>query len=649
MRGKPKVKPAINAGLQFLASQQLKDGGFASSSSPSLQPFRTAKGYHTNFVPALILAALGSSDQSTAQSIRERLADYLIKQASPGWSFNYWSRGSRQYKDQPYPDDLDDTFCSLSALYLHNPKLIDEAALTAAIKLLLANEARIGGPYRTWLVPAKSAAVWRDVDLAVNSNIAYFLSLVSNPLPNLVDFIDRAIKTGKLSSPYYPSAYPLIYYVSRGYSGRQQQALISEVQKLAQAAATPLELALAVSSLLRLGAYDQAAAIKKLLGQQAPDGSWPAAAFCLDPAIDGQTYYNGAAALTTALVIEALELFIQIPDHHQPIQPTPKTAVSAAKTRVLALAETQCQKLEPVLGSTMMSALRNLTDSPNGEEIIQLAAEFNRSLLQPLKKPNGFFDRLGLANLYGWLAYTVYDDFYDGAGQVDLLPAANVALRNSWRSFTQAVPGQPSLTALATETFAAIDGANAWELKHCRSPIKGKGIQLQAMPDYGGLSKAAERSLGHSLAPLAVLLAVGVPPKSAAFRHIRQALFHYLIVRQLNDDVHDWQTDLEHGHISYVVTRILSDLKVKPGNYRLPDLTARGRQQFWHHTLPVLCQEMQSHVDQGRRELTASGLLKENNILAQLLSDLELSIADAARSQQEAVNFLKHYNKQSVV
>jgi hypothetical protein len=651
MPDEPKLKQAIDAGLDYLATHQLKDGGFSSFSSPSIQPFQPVKTYRTNFVPSLILAAISASNGPAAQAIRELLAGYLIKQAGGGWSFNYWARASREYKNQPYPDDLDDTFCALSALCLHNPKLIDEAVLTQAIKVLLAAETRVGGPYRTWLAPGGSAKVWRDVDVAVNSNIAYFLSLVSSPLPNLVNFIDRAIVNKELVSPYYPSAYPLIYYMARGYSGRHQQRLINGARDLALPAAVALDLALVTSSLLRLGVTDQAPAIQNLLERQAPDGSWPAGAFCLDPAIEGQAYYSGAAALTTALVIEALELYRQIPDHHhQPVTRKISAAIEEARAGVLALAEAGCQNLEPTLRATTMDALRDLAASGNGAEITRLPAGFNRSLLKPLKTPpENFFDELGLANLYGWLAYTVYDDFYDGTGQINLLPTANVALRNSWRGFLGAMPGQPLFQTLLDETFDAIDGANAWELENCRFAVSGPNIKVQTLPDYGNLAKLAERSLGHSLAPLAILLTGGRRPDSPAFKHSRQALLHYLIVRQLNDDVHDWQSDLEQGHISYVVAWLLTDLGVRSGNRRISTLTARARRQFWHHALPDLCREMQNHVELSRRELAASGLFTENNVVSELLSRLEISIADAAKSQHEAVSFLKHYNKQSVV
>ena len=60
-------------------------------------------------------------------------------------------------------------------------------------EILLSTETTVGGPYRTWLVPPDSEPVWLDVDIAVNSNVAYFLTLLAVTLPKLSRFIDDAI------------------------------------------------------------------------------------------------------------------------------------------------------------------------------------------------------------------------------------------------------------------------------------------------------------------------------------------------------------------------------------------------------------------------------------------------------------------------
>jgi hypothetical protein len=646
MQNVAKLKQAISDGVAYIAGQQLPGGGFKSFSSPSKQDFQSQKIYQTTFVPSLILAALSVTDSADSQAIRESLATFLINEASPAQSFNYWSEQASEHRSQPYPDDLDDTFCALSSLFLHDQKIITEQVLAQSIKLLLATETAVGGPYRTWLVPKTAESAWLDIDLAVNSNIAYFLSLVSKPLPNLTRWIDEAIVQDKLVSPYYPSAYPIAYYMARGYSGRQKDCFIKLLEKLLEAADTPLEIALCLSSLARLDAGGrQPTAMRQLIASQDQDGSGLAAAFCLDPAIDGQTYYNGAAALTTAFAVEALELCRRAGSTPTAARRKRPTITKHAHWQpVLALARRQCGNLAPELRTTTLNSLQKLATSRNGAEIISLPQGLNRSLRRPLiKSAENFFDSLSLANLYGWLAYTIYDDFLDEEGKPHLLPSANVAMRGSLRCFDLAMPRKPSFQALVRQAFDTIDGANAWEVAHCRFPVQGNQITIQKLPDYQDLSQLAERSLGHTLTPLAVLSAKGINVKDAAFRQAREALRHYLIVRQLNDDVHDWQVDLRNGHVSYVVGQVLLEAGVKPGTRRLAPLLAKTQRQFWQTTLPVISRIMQQHIDLSRQALEKSQLLAADNTIARLLGGFETSLAETLATQRQTINFLQHY------
>jgi hypothetical protein len=648
----PEIKAAIQRGLDFLEKNQEADGSFTSFSSASIRPFKRDMSRQTTFVPALILASLACLDGPQAFDIRERLADFLLEQKGVNWAFNYWAKDAPEKKTLPYPDDLDDTFCVLASLHLQDPAIIDGEILAKITKLLLATEVSVGGPYRTWLVSTDSEQVWLDIDVAVNSNVGYFLSLVSRPLPSITTFVDRAIVTDGLRSPYYPSSYPLAYYMARGYSGQQRATLIKIVRKLLSTASTPLDLALSLSALVRLEASGrQGRTVGKLLRLQDSNGAWPAAAFCLDPAVDGKPYYNGAPALTTAFAIEALRLYSQA--QHQSSSPAPSRRATgrhqSTRTAVLSLAKRQCRPLPADLRLTTMRALNKLADSSNGTEIISLPQSFNQSLLKPVRPlQDGFLETLSLANLYGWLAYTIYDDFLDEEGKPGLLPAANVAMRNSLNNFLCSLPDNRQFHSLVRQVFDMIDGANAWELAHCRYERQKGDIVIRKLPDYGDLSKLAERSLGHTLAPIAILFTKKLGSNSPALQQTRLALANYLIVRQLNDDLHDWQADLENGHVTYVVTRILTSLRVGPGNHDLSELFVQARQQFWYKTLPEICREMRGHIDLSRQAIGHAGIFKDTNSIGRLLDGLGASIQDTLAKQGQAENFLKHYKRKAV-
>lgn len=641
----PEIGSAIRKGLGFLAKTQREDGGFISYSSASMRPFRRSGTWQTVFVPALILGSVAGLDDKEAMPVREKLAGFLLKQKNTGWSFNYWAEEAPDHKTQPYPDDLDDTFCALVGLYLHDPSIIDEAVMARAVKLLLATEASVGGPYRTWLVPADSQPAWLDVDPAVNANIAYFLSLIGSRLPNLDKLMGKAILSDGFSSPYYPSAYAFIYYFARAYEGPYKDRLLDRARRLHRKAATDLERALCISARLRLGeTKDLGGAVSGLLAGQGRDGAWPAAAFYADPVKKGKLYYSGAPALTTAFALEALNLYRGTAGHIA--ADTRDMDYKAIKRDVLGLAKRQCRDLPEELRRTILDLLGKLAGGGNGPEIICLPARFNGSLLEGLDPaPEGLLDNLGLANLYGWLAYTVYDDFLDEEGRPELLPAANTAMRKSLAGFSQALPGNQAWRQMVRRVFDAIDGANAWEQAGCRFEHRSGRLVVSRLPDYADMSKLAERSLGHALPPMAVLAAKGLDLDGASCVHVMTALRHYLIARQLNDDAHDWPDDLRSGHMTPVVSLILSELKARPGTYDPAKLAAEARHQFWHHTLAKVCRLAKRHILMSRRSFSASRLIRPGSDMAALLDGLEASVDEALAMRGQAENFLKHYKR----
>ena len=640
---------AITRGVAFLASAQQADGSYCSYSSPVLQPFRAKQTYRTTFAPALMLAALAGVPEGAA--VCDRLAAWLLNQKSTAWSFNYWAVDAPQRETLPYPDDLDDTFCALLGLYTYNPALVPEAALGSAVRLLVSAEARVGGPYRTWLVPKDAPAVWQDVDLAVNSNVACFLERVDSPLPNLTAYMQKAIVAGELQSPYYPSEYPLLYYLARAYNGSARRALAARLHILQRNGhwGTPLRTALALKALKQLGdTAPQRAALHYLCGQQTPDGSWPAEGFCFDPAQAGERYVSGSASLTTAFAIEALAAW-------RPPAPITVAKIPQDKgaARLLQHIQTQAgaesEQLPAPLRREMTVLLPGMMSGKDGREIALLPYVFVQSLLQPPRIGTSVFVALGLANVYGWLAYTVLDDFLDDEGVPRQLPAATLALRRSVAAFRSALSKDEAFQAHVVATFDRIDGANAWELGSCRFAVRGGRIIVGRLPDYRSSARLYERSSGHMLTPLAILAKAGYPSSSAAALHVRKAFQHYLAARQLNDDLHDWEQDVSRGQISYVVAALLRDLRVTPGAHLLAVLIKRMRTQFWHHTLLTVCDVVSQHIRQARQELRQSGVCKDDGPLHALLDRLDASVATTRAEQGGAEAFLAAYRGDSGV
>lgn len=641
----PSISRALAKGLAYLSDTQLKDGSFVTQVSAT-RNFKTATTLHTTCTPALILGALAQVDGSEA--IKKRLAGWLLRQKSKHWSFNYWPAGAPERQVRPYPDDLDDTFCALSGLYLYDKTLLDGSCLARVVRLLTAAETQVGGPYRTWLAPQNAPTAWKDVDLAVNANVAYFLRLIAKPLPNLTTLMEKAIRQQSFKSPYYPVEYVILYYLARAYQGSLQPDLAVYIAGKQQEEywQTPLYTALSITALAQLGRPVDESAVHFLLSEQQADGSWPAEAVWLHEVRRGQKMFAGSAALTTAFVLEALTAVSQQSKSLTEREPSPlkKARGVAMYGQIIEHAKRDADALQQPLRRYMHDMLRQMERADKNQEIALLPYMFAESLAHPNTLPDDFLVQCGLANLYGWISYTIYDDFLDDEGRPQLLSVANVAMRRSFAWFSDLLPASPAFRSFVRATFDAIDEANAREVETCRFGIKEKSIELGALPAYDQPVQLAERSIGHMLGPVAVLVAQGFALDDSPVTALQKGFRHYLAARQLNDDLHDWQQDFQNGQITYVVKYLLNKLRIPPGPYTLQKLMPSMEHTFWQNSLVELCNVVRHQTALSRTAYQSCGLFT-NGPLVKLLDSLDKCMSKTLQEQHNAAQFLAAYRQ----
>lgn len=597
---------------------QLSDGSFSGSEA--------------TFLTSLILTCLNNLE-STPQldNIKRQALDFLLNQKSAFWSFNYWKRDSKKNKSLPYPDDLDDTFCALAAINGFDDRLLDGEALAKITTILTAVEENEGGPYRTWIVPSDSETGWKDVDIAVNSNIAFFLAMQGIFLPKVRRFlVDRVIKK-ELDSPYYPTIFPIVYFLSRYFkldrkitSSQKQilQKIILSKQNSHRHFGNPLHTALAVSALINLDIDPQklAASIKHLR-RTCRNGVWPRYPFCCDPVIKKRRYYAGSVALTTAFCLEALTMY------HQKIKTiipkTEKKDLQAEKLyyTVIKKAEERFSKLGTELQSIASTVLSETIKKDLDKQVILLPYYFCQSLGQEGKSiGRDFLVTLGLANLYGWIAYRIYDDFFDSEGNSLRLSLANICLRELTVIYQDLIPAQ------YRDIMNKMDSANAWEIAHTRfDPQK---YPPQSIPDYDNLSQLAYKSFGHALGPIAILIRLGYGFKSPKVNKFLTFFRHYIIARQLNDDAHDWENDMNHGQINAVGAMILSRITQKSDMQKI----------FWEEIYECVAQIIYRHTNIAKKAWPS---------LSFLIILIESSLQNGLTERQKSLNFLNTY--QSIV
>ena len=569
--------------------------------------------------------------------VRKRIAGLLLKEKSKNHTFNYWFRGSREMAMMPYPDDLDDTFCILAALYVYDPTLIGPEVLAKVGKLLEALEVGIGGPYRTWAVDVLSGSPWFDVDIAVNANIAKFLNMLDIRLESTDCFIESRIQEKNLHSPYYPGSFQIAYFISKTYRGKQRNILIESVQDPTNL----LQAAMALSTRINLDMIDlkTESMLTDLCEAVTAENIRPAA-FCMDPSRDGKKAVSGCRALTAAFIGEALAKYALASGA---IEKSVKAAAVFPEhdifpeINVLESAKARVAQRLPDIPDRTKKVLEKVLRKINNDEIVLLPSRM-RDALRPIATISEvFLGDLAAANLYGWIAYALYDDIVDGEVDLGDMPSvlciANICARevvSKYIKMDEQIPGMMRMFGRLTE---AIDVAFVTELDHLFRD---------------GPEALANRSMGHALPALAVLFAgTCLGPESPEAEFLLEFFRNYLAARQLHDDAHDWKEDLLKGRMNGASVRMykqMSDWSGKIETGRIPEL----ERFFWHTAIEGVVNDIIGFLNAAREALDAleyeCGVIKDRNSLEQMLIRLESAAKRTLEERQKVKDFLEAYS-----
>jgi hypothetical protein len=644
----------ICSALDHVKSRQSPDGSFVNLSGLEAADFSTAISRRTTFFTANILGCLQNIPPMDPAIQRTGVA-FLLSQKSDRWTFNYWTRGSKENSEFPYPDDLDDTFAALSAIRRHDQNAIGGDGFAAIAKMLIATEIEEGGPYRTWLKPDNNPAVTRNADLVVNSTIGYFLSLIDVKLPALTAFIDNEVRKGMLISPYYPGIFHVGYFLSRFYKntasdGEDARETLADIlggrlKKYGNEALTTLEHAMAISSLTNLGHPEMLSwATPDRLAKKLEQEGFRPYAFCIDPARDGKRSYAGSCALTAAFCAEAFAISSPCNPGAEKILPT-ADKMTAAHDHIIHLAQKTCTVAGAEIRSDALAQIEKMRDT----RISSLAYEFQKALGAPGSMiPADVTESLALASLYGWMAYSLYDHALDDEPHAAaLLPCANFFLRTLSKIYSGIAGHAREIQVLFDKTMDQIDNANAWEQKNCRMPNSLNGSFPRTLPPFGDYNILADRSIGHGMGPLAQLLFLGYTEDSEEYKNTGQFFRHYLIARQLHDDAHDWADDMLRGRMNSVGARIIARFHQKypaaAEDMVVADIIPELQILFWEEVIDQVSDMIVSQIAAARAARGRFPILSDVLFMESALKDLEAGARRGVKERNEAIDFLKHY------
>ena len=145
---------------------------------------------------------------------------------------------------------------------------------------------------------------------------------------------------------------------------------------------------------------------------------------------------------------------------------------------------------------------------------------------------------------------------------------------------------------------------------------------------------------------MAILTQFGKELKTEDWGNIISYFKHYLVAMQLNDDAHDWGEDLQRGHLSTVVTLLLSDLKKSGWEKPTIDLSAdlpEIRKTFWFVTMPQYVKTVLSQTETSRKALHAISIIENPAPLENIITTTENIARQAEREGVDSDALLKEY------
>lgn len=615
--------------------------GFSHITSDSLDLESNSQKLYSPFFLSLIFSNLLKIDdfmESVPLSdLNANLALTLLRERSDFFSFNYWYRGSSISKTKPYPDDLDDTFAALNALILFDKDFFDGNVLGKITQILTFCEAHEGGPYRTWVVPENAKSHWKDVDPFVNAHIGLFLSRLDIELPELTKYIEQTIATDSFNSQYYPSQLPGALFLLEWYTGPFRKKLLADLHAKYESFSFLEKVVFGCITFNEKGEEYQKIklSLRELILQKEFDEIITPYAFCLDPAQNGVKFFAGSTELTASFVLRFLSLFS---DNDAKVLKT-QTDDSIFLESVLSFSYSFFTDQEPCLRNAFSGMLTFLQDKERFDEIALLPHAFSHALTYSHKQKD--IRALCAASLFGWISYTLFDDAMDGDIDSELrLPLAITCHRNMVRLFRETINNQ-RFDLLFENIMNRLDEANQWEILYARKKITGG--DLSSFSHYIDSSQLAYKSYGHMLACVSQLFLA--KEKNITTIHAFITFFHhYLIARQLNDDAHDVREDLEAGHVSYIVSRMLLDFETESCFINSAAVVDSLHKKYWRDTSLIAADEILDHVTKAQHVLEyARPVIADTLFFEQLLFSAKKGALEMKRERQKTFDFIKQF------
>ena len=458
---------------------------------------------------------------------------------------------------------------------------------------LTKSEKMEGGPYY-------SSPSNKKIDIATNILICCCLQIEQVLLPSLDTLIRKSIQDMAYESDYCNEIFTL-FILSHDIEQRDREKIIEHILKAEKR--NEIEASLSIIALRNLG-YDEHY-----------------------PNIVQQITYTPLKIITLPdqeiFLTPALTRLIHIRASKE------ATNVSTEEVAMLNKINTLHDAKTTNLGKEMKLAMQRTmqqTEISNTDKQMLLMPYYIRELLKN-RNMSLSDDKIAehcLHNIYFWNAFIIYDDFWDEDEKAapQNLPIANFFHRNYISYCEKAFRDNRQLSSMFNEWMSKMEEANHREISCFRTIAKGEKLSIpKEVPEYGDYTIKFWPSSGHAIISLAALVEMGYTPTSSVFSCIKEYFIHYLVARQISDDLHDWKEDLDRGNLSIVTTEIIrlwknSFPEEKEINLKRDYIMLTN--YFWRATEKI-CNIALSHLEKANKALSSIDTIKRNGYLYHLL------------------------------
>lgn len=428
-----------------------------------------------------------------------------------------------------------------------------------------------------------------NIDIATNAAIAYFLSRQKVTLPELDMLIEKAIVNYNFHSIFFASDIPTIYIISKFYNGPQKKILADYVRDY------PC-----------LNDADQKLALEAILTLTKPAHIKP-------------DFFTADEGRIMEMIMDmAGSRFAAFPNDFR----------KAATARIEETIRGNQDKQMPLMPYYTKIALGRRGRAISDQTVA----------------------RIGLANVFFWTAFIIYDDFWDNdeKARPPLLPVANLLARHYtgfYRNLYRELNGH---SGAFDRIMDDLDAANNWETSQCRFKIENGEFRIpELLPDFGDYELKYRPAAGHILGPAALFCQMGLDWNSDELKNLIAYFKNYLIAMQINDDMHDWFEDLRRGHLTTVTAMLLVDWRKKYPGIKKIDLQAdleKLQKLFWFKTIKRASQTVLDYTGKSRHALRSLKII-ENFEPLERYTVLNENVAKKALAEQEmSIEFLKEFN-----